>query len=156
MKAIWLAELLVYWQSLRLILKYYYRRNKVLCTHVSFPFIGLWHKEPGLKMQVNNVRRHLTVDERKEKVEDALATLRALKWRISELRAQCEVVKEKRKEGYNGALLCSDCGKLIEQGEEVTLKGSFGEVKSHYHKDCFKRIWLSQNWRFDYSSGNDR
>jgi hypothetical protein len=104
------------------------------------------------KMQVSDVRRHSAVDERKEQVEAALARLRFLKCRVSELRAQCEALKKRQAEKDDEALVCSDCGKLIEPGQEVTLKNSFGEVKSHYHKDCFKKIWLSQNWIFDYSS----
>jgi hypothetical protein len=103
-------------------------------------------------MQVNDIRRHSSVDERKEKVEAALARLKSLKCQVSALRAQCEALKKRQSEKHDEALVCSDCGKLIEQGQEVTLKDSFGEVKSHYHKDCFKRIWLSQNWIFDYSS----
>jgi hypothetical protein len=90
------------------------------------------------------------VFERKEKVEAALIRLKSLKWRISELRAQCEAFKlgPERQEGF----ACDECGKLIEQGEEVTLKDSLGQVKGCYHKDCFKEIWRSQNWRFDYSA----
>jgi hypothetical protein len=35
---------------LRLVLKYYCYRNKVLCIHVRSFFVGcLWHKEIGLK-----------------------------------------------------------------------------------------------------------
>jgi len=48
-------------------------------------------------------------------------------------------------------VVCSECGKSIEQGQEVVLKGSFGKLESYYHKDCFKAIWLSQTWTFDYS-----
>jgi len=101
-------------------------------------------------MQVNDARCSSSVDERKEKVEAALATLKSLKSRVSELRAHCEALKleSEKQEG----LTCNECGKLIEQGDEVTLKDSFGKVKGCYHKDCFKAIWLSQNWKFDYSS----
>ena len=49
-------------------------------------------------------------------------------------------------------LMCNECGKLIEDGQEVLLKDFYGKVKRHYHKDCFKAIWLSQTWKFDYSS----
>ena len=103
-------------------------------------------------MQVNDVRRHTSVDEHKEKVEAALARLKSLKCRISTLRAQVEAFKERQSEIRHEALLCSDCGEMIEPGQEVTLKDSFGKVQRRYHKDCFKRIWLSQNWRFDFSS----
>jgi len=90
------------------------------------------------------------VGERKEKVEAVLARLQSLKSQVSELRAQCEALKKLQSEKQKG-LICNECGKLIEQGQEVTLKDSFGKVKGHYHKDCFKAIWLSQTWIFDYS-----
>jgi hypothetical protein len=101
-------------------------------------------------MSVNDVRCRSSVFERKEKVEAALIRLKSLKWRISELRAQCEAFKlgSEKQEGF----ACNECGKLIERDEEVTLKDSFGNVKSRYHKECFKAIWLSQKWRFDYGS----
>jgi hypothetical protein len=101
-------------------------------------------------MPVNDAHCRSSVFERKEKAEAALVRLKSLKWRISELRAQCEAFKlESEKQE---SLTCNECGKLIEPGEEVTLKDSFGNVKCRYHKECFKAIWLSQNWRFDYSS----
>jgi hypothetical protein len=102
-------------------------------------------------MQVNDAHYRSSVGERKEKVEAALARLKSLKSQVSELRVQCEALKKLQSEKQKG-LTCNECGKLIEQGQEVTLRDSFGNVKSHYHKDCFKAIWLSQNWRFDYSS----
>ena len=102
-------------------------------------------------MQVNDAHCRSSVYERKETVEATLARLKSLKCQVSELRAQCEALKKLKSEKQK-SLICSECGKLIEQGQEVTLRDSFGNVKSHYHKDCFKAIWLSQNWRFDYSS----
>jgi hypothetical protein len=101
-------------------------------------------------MQVNDVRCRSSVGERKEKVEAVLARLQSLKSQVSELRAQCEALKKLQSEKQKG-LICNECGKLIEQDQEVTLKDSFGKVKGHYHKDCFKAIWLSQTWIFDYS-----
>jgi hypothetical protein len=102
-------------------------------------------------MQINDVNCRSSLGERKEKVEAALARLKSLKSQVSELRAQCEAMKKLQSEKQK-VLTCNECGKLIEQGQEVTLRDSFGDVKSYYHKDCFKAIWLSQNWRFDYSS----
>ena len=102
-------------------------------------------------MQVNDVSYRSIVGERKEKVEAALARLKAMKYQISELRAQCEALKKLGSEEQK-ELACSECGKRVDQGQEVTLKDSFGKIKAHYHKDCFKAIWLSQNWTFDYSS----
>ena len=101
-------------------------------------------------MQVNDVRCRRSVGERKEKVEAALARLKSLKCQVSELRAHCEALKKLESERQK-VLTCNECGKLIEQGQEVTLKDSFGKVKGYYHKDCFKAIWLSQTWIFDYS-----
>ena len=101
-------------------------------------------------MQVNDGGRS-SADERKEKVEAALATLKSLKSCISELREHFEELKSLELKSQE-CLTCSECGKLIDHGEEVTVKDSFGKVKGCYHKDCFKAIWLSQNWRFDYSS----
>jgi hypothetical protein len=102
-------------------------------------------------MQVNETSYHSSVDEYKEEVESALARAKSLKCRVSELIGQCEVLKKLQSETRKD-LTCSECGKLIEQGQEVALKGSFGKVKTCYHKDCFKAIWRSQTWIFDYSS----
>ncbi|TRO54987.1 hypothetical protein E2P63_00260 [Candidatus Bathyarchaeota archaeon] len=102
-------------------------------------------------MQVNGGCCLSSVGERKEKVEAALVRLRSLKCQISELRAQCEALKKRGSEKQEG-LKCSECGKMIEHGLEVTLKDSFGNVKGCYHRDCFAEIWRSQNWTFDYSS----
>jgi hypothetical protein len=102
-------------------------------------------------MQVNDACCPSRVGERKEKVEAALAKLRSLKCQVSELRAQCEALKKVGSEKQEG-VKCSECGKLIKQGLDVTLKDTFGNVKGCYHRDCFAQIWRSQNWRFDYSS----
>jgi hypothetical protein len=102
-------------------------------------------------MQVNDAFCPSSVGERKKKVEAALVRLRSLKCQVSELRAQCEALKKLGSEKQEG-LKCSECGKLIEQGLEVTLKDTFGNVKGCCHRDCFTEIWRSQNWRFDYSS----
>ncbi len=102
-------------------------------------------------MPVNDASCFVSVEERKEKVEAALVTLKSLKTRVSELRVRCEELK-KLESGTCDGLVCSECGRLIERGEEVTLKDSFGKVTGCYHKNCFKAIWVSQNWKFDYSS----
>lgn len=101
-------------------------------------------------MQVNDVRYRISMVERKEKVEAVLARLQSLKSQVSELRVQCEALKKLQSEKQKD-LICNECGKLIEQGQEVVLKGSLGKVKGYYHRDCFKAIWLSQTWIFDYS-----
>jgi hypothetical protein len=101
-------------------------------------------------MQVNDVHCRINAAEQKEKVEVILARLQSLKSQVSELRVQCEALKKLQSEKPKD-LTCNECGKLIEQGQEVVLKGSFGKVKGYYHRDCFKAIWLSQTWIFDYS-----
>jgi hypothetical protein len=113
-------------------------------------------------MQVNDVRCRISAAEQKEKVDAALARLQSLKKQISELRLRCEALKQ-LESGKAEGLACSECGKRIVAGQEVTLKDSLGEVKGYYHKECFKEIWLSQSWTFDYSqpgflrmSGKDR
>ena len=92
-------------------------------------------------MPVNDVRYRSSVFEHKEKIEAALIRLKSLKWRISELRAQCEAFNlgSEKQEGF----ACNECGKLIRHGEEVTLKDYSGDIKSRYHKECFKTILLS-------------
>ena len=101
-------------------------------------------------MQVNDAVCPMSVGERKEKVEAALATLKSLKSRVSELRAHCEELKLES-EKHEG-LICDECGGLIAQDEAITFKDSFGNVMGCYHKACFKAIWVSQNSKFDYSS----
>jgi hypothetical protein len=101
-------------------------------------------------MQINDVRCRTSAVERKEKVEAVLARLQSLKNQVSELRMQCEALKKLQSEKQKD-LTCNECGKLIEQGQEVVLKSSLGQVKGYYHRDCFKAIWLSQTWIFDYS-----
>ncbi len=101
-------------------------------------------------MQVNDIRHRVSGVERKEKVEAVLARLQSLKSQVSELRVQCEALKKLQSEKQKD-LICNECSKLIEQGQEVVLKGSLGQVKRYYHRDCFKAIWLSQTWIFDYS-----
>jgi hypothetical protein len=103
-------------------------------------------------MQVDEVRYRSSLSSREEKVEAALARLKSLKCQVSELRAQCEALQKLQSEKREAALVCNECGKRIKQGEEVLLKDSSGKVKGRYHRDCFKAIWLSQNWVFDYSS----
>jgi len=95
-------------------------------------------------MQVNDARCSSSVDERKEKVEAALATLKSLKSRVSELRAHCEALKleSEKQEG----LTCNECGKLIEQGDEVTLKDSFASfVVFFFLKGKLKSVFVNRN-----------
>ena len=113
-------------------------------------FVGYSFRRWTCKMQVNNARFSDTWVERKEKAEASLAKLQSLKNQISNLRMQCEALKKGRSRGQRD-LKCSECGELIDRDQEVVLKGSFGNLGSYFHKDCFKAIWLSQVWTFDYS-----
>ena len=91
-------------------------------------------------MEVNKTRYHSDVVERKEKVQAALARLQSLKRKVSELRAQCEALRTLKQ---TKALVCNECGKPIKEGNEVTVKDTFGAAKSYYHEDCFKTILSS-------------
>jgi len=79
--------------------------------------------------------------ETKERIMATLRKLQALKSRISELRAQCEELQRVRAEDQNNALLCDECGRAIETGQEVEAK-NFGEKARHYHKECFRKLWM--------------
>jgi rubrerythrin len=76
-------------------------------------------------MQANEVRHSISMSERKKKVEAALVRLRSLKCHVSELRKHCENLKKQQLE-KQVVLTCSECGKLIQQGQEVTFQVSFG------------------------------
>ena len=113
-------------------------------------------------MQVSDGHCRVSAFEQKEKVKAALARLRSLKNQIHQLRLRCETLKQIESDKAEG-LVCGECGEPIVPGEEVTLKGASGEVRGYYHRDCFKAIWLSKSWTFDYSqpgflrmSGTDR
>jgi len=134
-------------------LEYYDSRNKVLCTMV-IPLAYRSHKprERRLKMQIKETHNHDYLVEHKEKIEIAMARLQSLKCKVAELRLHCEELKKWQPESQTPALVCNECGKHIKHGQEVILRDSLGEVKSCYHKYCFKGIWRSQIWIFDYLS----
>jgi len=94
-------------------------------------------------MEVNKTRYHSDVVERKEKVQAALDRLQSLKRKVSEMRAQCEALKKLQSGKQTKALVCNECGKPIKEGNEVTVKDTFGAAKSYYHEDCFKTILSS-------------
>ena len=91
------------------------------------------------------------VTDRKETIEAALVRLRLLKRLVSELRFQCEDLRRQQSAKQSFMSVCAECGKQLDEGQEVTLKDSFGKIMGYCHKDCFKAIWLSQTWKFDYS-----
>jgi hypothetical protein len=89
-------------------------------------------------------RHNVEAFQRKERAMTALARLQSLKSKVTELRLQCEALQKLQLEKPKKILVCHQCGKLIKNGKEVAVKDSLGKVRSHYHKDCFKAIWLSQ------------
>ena len=103
-------------------------------------------------MLITETRNHDCLVEQRKKIEIAMARLQSLKRNVAELRLHCEALKKYQSENQTLALVCNECGKHIKEGQEVTLKDSLGKVKSYYHKDCFKGIWRSQIWIFDYLS----
>src|SRR4030067_1781775 len=103
-------------------------------------------------MLKSEIRVDNGVVERREKIEAALRRLKSLKSHVAELRLQCEDFRRQRLIEQSITLVCSECGEQITHDQEVTLRDSFGKVKSYYHRNCFKAICLSQIWRFDYSS----
>jgi uncharacterized protein with PIN domain len=94
-------------------------------------------------MELEETRRHSDMVGRKEKVEATLIRLQSLKHKVSELRLQLEALRKLQSEKQEKVLLCNYCGKAIRKGEEITIKGSFGEIRRSYHKGCFKAILSS-------------
>jgi len=92
-------------------------------------------------MEVDETHYNTDAVKNKETIEAVLARLQSLKCKVSELRLQCEELKKLHSEKQIEALLCNECGKTIRKGQEVTVKDCDGEVKSYYHRDCFKTIW---------------
>jgi len=94
-------------------------------------------------MELKETRCHSDVVDREEKIEATLARLQSLKLKVSELRLQIEALRDLQSEKQEKALLCNHCGKAIRKGKEITIKGSLGEIKSSYHKGCFKAVLSS-------------
>ncbi|MEM3666938.1 MAG: hypothetical protein QW222_07660 [Candidatus Bathyarchaeia archaeon] len=95
------------------------------------------------KTEVFEIKRPYEQLTAKEKIEELVAKLQILKDKVSELRLQCEDIKKLYSSESDGnALLCDECGKTIEQGQEVTVRDSSGKEKKRYHKECFKALWL--------------
>jgi hypothetical protein len=78
----------------------------------------------------------------RDEVEVTLRKLQILRNRISELRSQCEELRKLRSEDKGNALLCSECGKAIEPGQEIVVKDSEGTQRRNYHKECFRLLWV--------------
>jgi hypothetical protein len=103
-------------------------------------------------METNQIQYDFDAVEQKQKVEAALVRLKVLRSKVAELRAQCESLRQMEAKNDQKANVCSECRKEIEQGAEVTIEDDSGNPRSYYHRDCFKAIWVSQTWKFDYSS----
>jgi len=74
----------------------------------------------------------------REKIEITLHKLQALKDKISELRCQCEELRELGLESK--VSLCSECGNAIEPDQEVVVKDSTGMERRYYHMKCFQTL----------------
>lgn len=75
------------------------------------------------------------------RVEAMSQKLQVLKSRISELRVHFEELQRSRAQGHSSVFRCDECGGAIESGQEVEAK-NFSEKTRHYHKECFRKIWL--------------
>jgi hypothetical protein len=102
--------------------------------------------------EANEIRHNIISVEQSDRVEAALARLKTLRSQVAEIRAQCESLREMQAKTQGETLVCAECGRGIEQNQEITIKDNSGNIMSHYHKDCFKAIWISQTWKFDYCS----
>jgi serine protease inhibitor ecotin len=103
-------------------------------------------------MEIQEICGNNNSIEQKEKVEAYLVRLKAMRRRVTELREQCESLKRVKVEYQRSLVICSECGKRIEQGQEIMVKDSSGNPMDYYHRECFGAIWAAQTWRLDYSS----
>src|SRR5512136_2873012 len=123
-----------------MISEYFTKRNNVLSIGVPSPSRTLLLRRI-LRMEVNEHRCDISLVKEREQFEAAMDRLRFMKDRVSALRARCEMLRELRAEKPAGTTMCSECGREIEKGQEVTVKDSCGNPRSCYHRDCFKAIW---------------
>lgn len=86
---------------------------------------------------------HTTLNEQleaKERMQVTLQKLQALKSRVSELRIQCEEL-QKMNQDRGGTVLCDECGRAIDSEQGIEAR-NFGQEARHYHKECFRKLWL--------------
>jgi hypothetical protein len=81
----------------------------------------------------------------REEMDITLRKLQVLRGKISELRAQCEELKKlslkaDSSKAESSGLLCNQCGKSIEPGQEIVVKSPGETEKKHYHKECFRLL----------------
>jgi hypothetical protein len=103
-------------------------------------------------MEMNSIPPEIDFTEKKERVEAALARLKSLKSNVTQIRLQVESLRRLQEENRQQLASCFECGKEIKQGQEVTVKDQSGNPRRFYHRECFKALWISQSWSFDYSS----
>ena len=68
----------------------------------------------------------------KNQIENTMNRLTSLKFKVTELRIECEKIKKLQTEKQ-----CRVCRKTISKGEEITFKDSSRTIQQHYHKTCF-------------------
>jgi len=88
----------------------------------------------------------------REKFEEAIVRLKSMRGRVANLKIHCESLGKLQLTEQAAEAVCSDCGKEIEQGQEVVVKNASGSPRSWYHRDCFRAIWVSEDWKVHYSS----
>ena len=103
-------------------------------------------------MEMNSIPPEIDFTENRERVEAALARLKSLKSNVTQIRLQVESLRRLQEENREPNVSCFECGKEIEHGQEVTIKDQSGNPSRFYHRECFKALWISQSWSFDYSS----
>jgi uncharacterized protein with PIN domain len=103
-------------------------------------------------MEMTDIRTESDLAENRVRVEAALVRLKSIRSNIEQIRLQVELLRKMQTENVGTPSVCSECGKEIEHGQEVTVKDASGNPSHFYHRDCFKMLWASQTWKFDYSS----
>jgi hypothetical protein len=93
----------------------------------------------------------------REDLDTTLRKLQVLRGKISDLRAQCEELRKLslKADGLrtqslkadslrteSSGFLCNQCGESIEPGQEIIVKSLDETEKKHYHKECFKLLWV--------------
>ena len=95
---------------------------------------------------------HLSIVESKEKVELILDGLKVLRNQVAEIIEKYKTMRQTETENQKKTIACSECGKVVQQDKVITFRDALGNPRSYFHRDCFKNIWISQSWRFDYSA----
>jgi hypothetical protein len=114
------------------------------------------------RAEMNGQDRQNDESKARKDMDITLRKLQVLRGKISDLRAQCEELRKlslkadsfkansSRAESFkadslrmeSSGFLCSQCGESIEPGQEIVVKSLDETEKKHYHKDCFKLLWV--------------